>query len=58
MGTATAGIKIYGNVATVKVLKSGMMMRPILTALTRSAIKIVFKDGKPRNLGDFLIQTP
>jgi hypothetical protein len=54
MGTDTEGIKIHGNDATVEVMKSGLMMRPILTALIRSAIKIVFKDGKPRNPSDFL----
>src|SRR5215218_3595284 len=37
-GTATVGTKIQGNVAIVEVLKSGLVMTPRVTALTRSAI--------------------
>jgi hypothetical protein len=37
-GTPTVGIKIQGNVAIVEVLKSGLVMRPRVTALTRSAV--------------------
>jgi hypothetical protein len=34
-GTATVGNKIQGNVAKVEVLKSGLIMAPRVSALTR-----------------------
>src|SRR5215218_8928213 len=37
-GTARVGTKIQGNVAIVEALKSGLVMMPRVTALTRSAI--------------------
>src|ERR671912_2451613 len=37
-GTPTVGTRIHGNVAIVELLKSGLVMRPRLTALIRSAI--------------------
>src|SRR5215204_5747332 len=37
-GTARVGTKIQGNVAIVEALKSGLVMTPRVTALTKSAI--------------------
>src|SRR5919112_5588844 len=38
VGTATVGTKIHGNDAIVEVLNPGLVIRPRVTALTRSAM--------------------